>query len=170
MFGCINKITNEAVAVKRVKLPPSSTKFEAFEYRVSCVLRDIEVMQHGSLRDHRNILDLLGYGWNYTQGDTIPFLVTAMASGGTLRQYLRAASVSIATRLQLCGDVCAGIYELHLCGVAHGDIKLDNVLVNHGQGGPEPHGLTAIIVGVCFLNRLPILIALLCSLTSVILC
>ena len=123
-------------------------------------------MQHGPLRDHNNILHLLGYGWNYTQGDTIPFLVTAIASGGTLRQYLKSTSVSTTARFQLCGDVCAGIYELHLSGVAHGDVKLDNVLVDHGQGGTEPRGLKAIIVGWFFLNRLPMLTAFLHSLTS----
>lgn len=166
VFGCVNKITNEAVAVKRVKLPPSSTKFEAFEHRVSCVLRDIEVMQHGSLKEHNNILRLLGCGWNYMQGDTIPFLVTPIASEGTLRQYLRRTSVPLTTRFQLCGDVCAGIYELHLSGVAHGDVKLDNVLVNFGTDGTEPHVLTAMIVGWCFLGRLSMLISLLHSLTS----
>ena len=158
VLGCCDKKTNEVIAVKCIKLPPSSTKFEAFEHRVSCVLRDIEVMQHESLREHDNILPLLGYGWNYEQGDTIPFLVTAMASEGTLRQYLKRTTTSIRTRFQLCGDVCAGLYELHLAGVAHGDVKLDNILVSHVQRGVEPAGLKAMIVRYSIIDRLLVLI------------
>ena len=140
VFKCIDQRTDEAVAVKRIKLPPSSSKFEAFEYRVSCVLRDIEVMHHEPIRNHRNILRLLGYGWNYEHGDTIPFLVTEIASEGTLRQYLKRTDLRIASRFRLCGDVCAGLYELHLSGIAHGDIKLDNILVNNG-GSEDPQAM-----------------------------
>lgn len=33
------------------------------------------------------------------------------------------------SRRELCYHVASGLYELHLSGVAHGDLKLENVLV-----------------------------------------
>jgi hypothetical protein len=36
-------------------------------------------MKHAPLLKHDNILRLLGYGWDYEQGDTIPYLVTGLA-------------------------------------------------------------------------------------------
>ena len=88
-------------------------------------------MQHAPLAKHKNIIKLLGYGWDYEQRDTIPYLVTELAHQGTLRQYLSdQGSISLKDRLELCGDVINGLYELHLCGVCHGDVKLDNVLVS----------------------------------------
>jgi serine/threonine protein kinase len=132
-----------AVAVKKIKLPPSSSNFEAFEHRVSCVLRDIEVMHHGPLAQHDNILRLWGYGWDNEQGDTIPYLVTELAQEGTLREYLRNSRVPIINRLGLCGQIIAGLYEMHLCGVAHGDLKLDNVLAVETELGSP---ITAKIV------------------------
>jgi serine/threonine protein kinase len=132
--------------VKRVKLPPSSTNFEAFERRVTCVLRYRGHEPCSSLSEHNNILRLLGYGWNYEQGDTTPCLVTELASEGTLRMYLSNRAISVQDRLELCGDVVWGLYEIHLCGICHGDVKLDNFLVNYhanreggrGNGPPEP--------------------------------
>ena len=62
VFGGTDRKSGSVIAVKRVKLPPSSTNHEAFEHRVTCVLRDIEVMHHGPLAQHTNIIKLLGYG------------------------------------------------------------------------------------------------------------
>lgn len=59
------------MAVKEVKLPPAASDLEVFQSRVSCVLKDMEVMQY-PLANHSNILDLLGHGWQL-QGGSIPF-------------------------------------------------------------------------------------------------
>ena len=89
VYGCKERATGRAFAVKRVKLPSSSTTFDAFENRVSCVLQDIEIMNHPPLAEHKNLLRLIGYGWDYEQGDTIPYIATEWAAGGNLRAYLR---------------------------------------------------------------------------------
>ena len=92
-------------------------------------------MHHEPLARHKNIIQLLGYGWDYEQGDTIPYLVTELAHQGTLRQYLSERHpLSLKDRLELCGDVISGLHEIHLCGVCHGDVKLDNVLVSSPNG------------------------------------
>lgn len=84
-------------------------------------------MHHAPLASHENILDLLGYGWNLQ--DSIPFLVTECARHGTLRQFLKGNALRPRQKRKLCRDIASGLLELHLCGIAHGDIKLDNVLI-----------------------------------------
>ena len=85
-------------------------------------------MHHCPLARHENILKLLGYGWDYQQGDTIPFLVTELAPEGTLKDYLLYSRTTFEDRFQLCGQVAAGLCEMHMCGISHGDLKPDNVL------------------------------------------
>jgi len=84
-------------------------------------------MNHGPLAGHRNVIDLLGYGWN-RQG-SIPFLITELAQHGTMRQLLQGSSLSARQKLKLCRHVAVALLELHLCGIAHGDVKLDNILI-----------------------------------------
>jgi len=153
---CVDRNTQKLVAVKRIKLSDVQSSLEAFERRVICVLKDIEIMHHGPLAQHPNILKLLGYGWDYNQGDTIPFLVTELAPEGTLKDYLLQSTTTLDYRFQLCGQVASGLDELHMCGISHGDLKLDNVLactVDTGRWRDElgPEGplkyITAKIVG-----------------------
>jgi serine/threonine protein kinase len=97
-------------------------------------------MSHGPLARHENVLNILGYGWNFRGSGSIPFLVTEYASSGTLRAYLRQSQLPSRDRLLMCVNVARGLHELHLCGMAHGDLKLDNVLVTpqvSAQSGPE---------------------------------
>jgi serine/threonine protein kinase len=131
---CVHRRSGQVVAMKQVKLPPKSSDLDAFHTRVACVLRDIEVMNHPPLAKCKHILHMLGYGWRL-QHESVPFLVTEYAPYGTLRQYLLQNRSEFCGRhkLQLCRDVSAGLEELHLAGVAHGDLKLDNILVVPGE-------------------------------------
>lgn len=86
-------------------------------------------MCHPPLAQHENILTLLGYGWGLRQGDTIPFIVTDYAACGTLRDYLQSVRVPMSSKLSLCSQVACGLNRMHWAGVAHGDLKLENVLV-----------------------------------------
>jgi serine/threonine protein kinase len=115
--------------VKQIKLPDDLNNDKAFQSRVDCVLKDIEVMNHPPIAQHQNILTLLGYGWGLRKGDVIPFIVTEYASLGTLRDYLQAKCRPLKTRLALCSQVACGLNRLHWTGIAHGDLKLENVLV-----------------------------------------
>jgi serine/threonine protein kinase len=135
VWKCLNRRSpsKDLVAVKKVKLPRGNSDFEAFQSRVACVLKDIEVMNHPPLASCENILSLLGYGWNMAEG-SIPFLVTELAPGGTLRQFLlENTSLRGLQKIKLCRDVMNGMSELHLAGVIHGDLKLDNILVVAGM-------------------------------------
>lgn len=64
----------------------------------------------------------------------MPFIVVEFASLGSLREYLiQRKSVESPNRLRdveiLVRDVACALSALHTCGIVHGDIKLDNVLM-----------------------------------------
>lgn len=130
VFRC-NHTRKQLVAAKTMKLPLELTvrEKENFRRRVSCLIKDIEVMHHPTLARHENILRLLGYGWNLSEDSALPFLVTQYAEHGTLREFLRKKRINVVSRLKLCGDIATGLHAMHLCGVSHGDLKLENVLV-----------------------------------------
>ena len=117
------------VAVKKVKLPSAPAGLTAFRSRIGCILKDIEVMSHLPLAQHPNILNILGYGWELKGEGPLPFIVTECATLGTLREYLTKSTTDARRRRELCYQVASGLHELHLSGVAHGDLKLENVLV-----------------------------------------
>jgi len=117
------------VAVKTVKLPAVPAPLSAFRGRIECILKDVEVMHHLPLMEHPNIINILGYGWELKGDGPFPFIVTEYASLGTLREYLTTGNSDARSRRELCYHVASGLHELHLSGVAHGDLKLENVLV-----------------------------------------
>ncbi|KAI9764408.1 MAG: hypothetical protein M1840_008431 [Geoglossum simile] len=129
VIKCMVGVNKQIVAVKQVKLPSASSDISAFQSRIACVLKDIEVMSHPPLAQCDQILSLFGYGWRLQGGD-IPFLVTEYAPYGTIRQYLQHnTGLSGMRKWGLCRDVATGLEWLHCSGVVHGDLKLENVLV-----------------------------------------
>jgi serine/threonine protein kinase len=140
----------DLVAVKRVKMQHNASERGALERQVECVLKDIEVMRHDPLAQHENILSLLGYGWTWSNKDIIPYIVTEYAGLGTLRQYLRDNHISIRARLALCSQVACGLQRLHWAGVAHGDIKMENVLVFPSTAARSTYETDVIVKIVSF--------------------
>lgn len=100
---------------------------------LEALLLELRVLTHSSLRAHENIVKLLQIGW---EGDGFdlsrrwPVLVIEYADLGTLVDYFdREPKTSWSTRKMLCQDIANGLQALHHCGVFHGDLKLENVLV-----------------------------------------
>ncbi|KAF4473604.1 serine threonine kinase [Fusarium agapanthi] len=56
VFRYTDVTTNEAVAVKQIKLAQDAINHQAHQDRVDCILKDIEVMCHPPLAQHENIL------------------------------------------------------------------------------------------------------------------
>ena len=86
-------------------------------------------MSHLPLAHHAHILNILGYGWDIGGKRPLPFIVTEYATLGTLRDYLLSSDTTAKIRRELCYQTASGLHELHLSGIAHGDLKLENVLV-----------------------------------------
>ncbi|KAF3930874.1 Tankyrase-2 [Dactylella cylindrospora] len=134
-----SKRDGTVVAVKHLKVSAIRNR------NLQALLQDVAVMNHGPLRKHPNILGIEGYGWQTMNSgnvmSTLPFLAVEFAPLGCLRDYLRSAenvSSKISTKLKICADIARGLHSLHQCGIVHGDMKLENILVFPSQRGEFP--------------------------------
>ncbi|KAK4064082.1 uncharacterized protein Triagg1_9238 [Trichoderma aggressivum f. europaeum] len=130
-------VANQVLAVKHLKTNRQLDD-QTSHRRLRAVILELQILRHRPLRNHPNFPFAFGYGWNMNGGQVIPYLLVQYAPKGTLRQYVKSMSSSIPLRdLQiLAGDVASALSALHTCGIVHGDVKLDNVLVVHSWDRP----------------------------------
>ncbi|KAK2745080.1 serine threonine-protein phosphatase 6 regulatory ankyrin repeat subunit b [Colletotrichum kahawae] len=115
-------------AVKHLKIRNTSDE-KAFRRRLSAVTTEAQIMRHSPLRAHPNLPSVIGYGWNLRGQFIVPFLVVEYAPFGTFREYIQTFFPTLSGVEILLGDVASALAALHVCGIVHGDVKLDNVLV-----------------------------------------
>jgi len=89
---------------------------------------------HEHLRYHPNIVRLLGFtwttGWSSLSGSVYPMLIMEYARFGSLKNLQAlSAPLSFAVKQKLCHDIARGLSILHACGIIHGDLKHENVLI-----------------------------------------
>jgi serine/threonine protein kinase len=96
------------------------------------ILFEIRALLHEPIRYHPNIVRLLGIQWGLSpiSESTYPVLIMEYASLGTF-DTLQASSepLSFAVKQKLCYDVGRALSALHACGIVHGDMKHENVLI-----------------------------------------
>ncbi|KAF8317036.1 uncharacterized protein EI90DRAFT_3170803 [Cantharellus anzutake] len=84
-----------------------------------------------------NVIAFLGWTLQPVDGSLRVSLVSQWADGGNVTEFLR--QNPDADRLGIVRGVCRGLAHLHSCGVVHGDIKPENVVVSSStQTGPKP--------------------------------
>lgn len=93
--------------------------------------------------DHPQIVSLLDHG----VFNGVPYLVLEWLEGETLLDLVAARRrLPLRRALEILGGVCEGLVHLHEHGVAHGDIRAQNVIVVTGRGavltdpGAQPAG------------------------------
>ncbi|KAL7791603.1 hypothetical protein V8C43DRAFT_322341 [Trichoderma afarasin] len=130
-------VANQVLAVKHLKTN-RELDGQTSHRRLRAVILELQILRHRPLRNHPNFPFAFGYGWNMNGGQVLPYLLVQYAPKGTLRQYVQSMSSSIPLRdLQiLAGDVASALSALHTCGIVHGDVKLENVLVVHSWDRP----------------------------------
>jgi serine/threonine protein kinase len=127
--------------VKHIKLGASQNDSHGLDRRLRAVLNEIRIMHHAPLREHPNILSILGYGWRQSGQVPMPYIVVEYAIFGSLRQYLAESERSLRTKIIMAGDIAAGLNALHQCDIVHGDLKLENIVVL--QSWDRPPGAIA---------------------------
>lgn len=124
----------EVVAYK-VALIEFSKKGEATEssrHAINAAIMELYLLTHRPILQHPNLVDFLGLAWSGDPVDParkLPILIVEFAEFGSLRQLQQQEFLGIDTRRNLCLEMCAGLKVLHACGIVHGDMKADNVLI-----------------------------------------
>jgi serine/threonine protein kinase len=67
-------------------------------------------------------------------GTVLRFLTMQLIEGPTLAEVMRARTVPVSEGLALLGDVLAGLEAAHQAGIAHCDLKPNNVLLDRVDG------------------------------------
>lgn len=128
------------VAVKHLKVNQNASEQATFRRRLRSVMLEVQIMKHAPLKAHPNFPSVLGHGWNTLSNCILPFIVVEYAGLGTLREYIQSRGLTPEYHLRhieiLLGDVVSGLSALHSCGIIHGDLKLDNVLVGPSRENP----------------------------------
>ncbi|KAJ9602351.1 hypothetical protein H2200_013206 [Cladophialophora chaetospira] len=118
------------VAIKTVRERPTNT------LRWRGILFEIRTLLHEPLRYHPNVVRLLEIGWDASEtGSAFPALYLEFAEFGTMEtvQQKRSSPLPFRIKQKLCYDVGRGLSILHACGIVHGDLKHENVLIFRNQ-------------------------------------
>jgi serine/threonine protein kinase len=124
----------EVVAYK-VAVIEFSDKGEATQtswHAIDAAIMELYLSTHRPILQHPNLVDFLGLAWGanpFNSLQKLPVLMVEFAEYGSLSQLQQREYLGVETRRRLCLDVCKGLHMLHSCGIVHGDIKAQNVLV-----------------------------------------
>lgn len=93
----------------------------------------MRALLHEPLRYHPNVVRLLDMVWGASSetGSALPSIVLEYAEFGNLLQLQKSQTTPLPFRIKqkLFYDVGRGLSILHACGIVHGDLKHENVLV-----------------------------------------
>jgi hypothetical protein len=103
----------------------------------------IREAQAAAALNHRNIVQI--YSCGQEQGQ--PYIVMELVTGGRMNQlFTREQPMDEVKLLKLSLDVAEGLKAAHEAGLVHGDIKPENVLIDHaGTGKIVDFGLAQFV-------------------------
>lgn len=89
-------VGKQIVAVKRtlfavngIREPSSQAGQFSFEDQIDILYTEVRSLTHPPLREHPNIVNLIGYGWHTSYDVSLPFIVLEFAEYGTLDSFLQ---------------------------------------------------------------------------------
>lgn len=116
----------------RVEFLPKGEPVKNDRSTMAAAMMEIYALIHPPLLNHPNIIDILGLAWGgnpYKPAHRLPVIVVEFAEHGTLADLQNGCPLTSKTRKSLCLDVALGLDILHRCGIIHGDVKSENVLI-----------------------------------------
>jgi serine/threonine protein kinase len=104
------------------------------------VLNEVTILSNPALRLHSNLARLIGVTWEEEPPEVdvglSPALVLDYADGGTLADLVqRKPSLSFTVKTEIFCGIGEALLALHSCGIVHGDVKMENVLIQTEQNG-----------------------------------
>jgi serine/threonine protein kinase len=121
---------------KRVQVSPDSGSSDNDDSKnLASIANEVRILSNHSIRSSANIVSLIAVSWceaPHTLSDRFwPQLLLEQAEFGTLDACLSRDKIAKATKFMLYRDVLDGLRYLHANGVAHGDLKPQNVLLSY---------------------------------------
>lgn len=128
-----------AVVLKRPRLDiedaasPSADEIDLHRASLAqSIMQEVRVLTHMPLRVHDNIITLFGIGWEsdpFDENLLWPVMTMEYAGYGNLADFVASKPVALPVKFALLRNVAQGLDALHACGITHGDVKCQNVLV-----------------------------------------
>lgn len=118
--------------VARVAFTETGTPTPPTRHAMKAALMELYCLMHDPIRKHPNIIDLLGLAWgsNYFEpSHRLPVLVVEYADHGNLADLQKRHDLTPRIRRYLALDIGQGLEHLHRCGIIHGDVKSENILI-----------------------------------------
>ncbi|KGO76508.1 hypothetical protein PITC_087870 [Penicillium italicum] len=118
--------------VARVAFTETGAPTPATRHAMKAALMELYALKHEPLRQHPNIVDLLGLAWGSNYFDSshrLPVLVVEYADHGSLADLQQRHDLTPSIRRRLALDIGIGLQMLHRCGIIHGDVKSENILI-----------------------------------------
>jgi serine/threonine protein kinase len=128
-------VAKHIVPVRPEDMDLISTDPDSDRVRLASMVQEMRVLAHKPLLSHRNIVDLIGFSWERSKdesGRKWPILIMEAADCGSLDDFLRMTDPSTKSpdfAVSMALDIASGLEALHSCGVVHGDLKPDNILI-----------------------------------------
>ncbi|RWA06951.1 hypothetical protein EKO27_g8151 [Xylaria grammica] len=122
---------SEGIIIKR----PRKSILEQETYALVSFITELRVRTHAPLKEHPNIAQLRGVGWDFEDEEATiprPLLLEELAPQGALDNFWARWNfirLKFKSKLDLARNVAEGIRAMHDCGIVHGDIKPENILI-----------------------------------------
>jgi serine/threonine protein kinase len=125
------------------KFPEKAKKADNWASRLDAILSELRVLTARPVKNHPNIVQLRYWAWKDARsplGLVYPGLFLERAPLGTLMDFQQPKHFSLRfmTKLKICHEVAVGLAFLHACGVIHGDVKPENVLLFPPEANTSP--------------------------------
>ncbi|GAW20369.1 hypothetical protein ANO14919_098740 [Xylariales sp. No.14919] len=122
---------SEGIIIKR----PRKSILEQDTYALVSFITELRVRTHAPLKEHPNIAQLRGVGWDFEDEEATiprPLLLEELAPQGSLDNFWARwnfVRLKFKSKLDLARNIAEGIRAMHDCGIVHGDIKPENILI-----------------------------------------
>lgn len=106
----------------------------AIRRHVRDLITEISVLCHPKLRNHPNIVSLMGWGLDNSIWHQPPFLALEPAHGDLESVLKTQPDLSMAVRRSILLDIANGLDAMHEIGFVHADLKPTNILIFYPGG------------------------------------